>query len=129
MRYIQRLSWNSPWVKKGIKKVDNKLEDIVNENKLEENKSEESIFWKFKIDDVFIIGKLNENSIEILAGENPNIVYGVNFDGEVTQISIEINDNIRNKMIDNIGTIQTININEVYKPGDIIDNWKNFIEI
>ena len=129
MRYIQRLSWNSPWIKKSIKKVDNKLENIVNENKLEENKSEESIFWKFKIDDVFIIGKLNENSIEILAGENPNIVYGVNFDGEVTQISIEINDDIRNKMIDNIGTIQTININELYKPGDIIDNWKNFIEI
>ena len=120
MRYIQRLSWNNSQVKKKkSNKIDNK----------EKVKSEESIFWKLKINDVFIIGKLNENSIEILAGKNPNIVYGVNFDGEVTQISIEINDDIRNKMIDNIGTIQTININELYKPGDIIDNWKNFIEI
>lgn len=128
MRYIQRLSWNSPYVKKkkSAIKTDDKLENIIDENKLED---ENNIFWKFKIDDVFIIGKLNENSIEILAGENPNIVYGVNSEGEVTQISIEINDDIRNKMIGNIGEVQTINIINKYRPGNIIDNWENFIEL
>lgn len=120
MRYIQRLSWNNSQVKKKkSNKIDNK----------EKAKPEESIFWKLKINDVFIIGKLNENSIEIFSGDNPNLTYGVNSDGEVTLIPIEINNDIKNIIINNIGEIKINILNEIYYPGDIIDNWKNFIEI
>lgn len=123
MRYIQRLSWNNSQINKN-----NKFKKIVNEEKLDEE-FEEDVFWKFKINDVFIVGKLNENSIEILAGETPNIGYGVNFDGEITQILIEINSNIKETIINNIGEVEEIKIISKYKPGDTIDNWENFIEI